>query len=474
MTWAIYIITWDMFIIHDDLLQIYMRLGAVIAFFILMLCTTTATGETKTREKKCPVIFIPGIMGSRLYDPDGNLVWIEYSLKLTQLGERMSMQNSLTVKNNGIDQVTLTENGREYGTMRPFEYPYKKIVDRLCDEFPDRGVYFFSYDFRQSISDSAYLLNLEIQNILQRTGGSKVDLVAHSLGGLIVSTYLETYGEEHTRKIITIATPYEGTPDTINTTLTGELTYVPAGWLEAVTKLSKEVRISFPSTTELIPTNAYGNLHPAYLYTENIPVSDDIQEKENTFSEGEPYYTPAGITKDAGLNVYKPLPESQYEMILRKILGDEHTLRLKNDSRIITTMDRSYFAVGINHQTIRSLIFSDDSSDPEITHIIYDHAGDGCVPEESATMCGYLETLGKDPLGNGRLLKVDAEHGGIMGPEKVRDWIVAILSDKSTENILSDPVIRDKPVTVKTAGRREIVSKLQNLVTSIKNQKNAQ
>ena len=463
-----------MFIIHNDPLKACMRLEAVITFIIHMLCTTTVMAETKTPGKKNPVIFIPGIMGSRLYDQKGNLVWMEYSLKLTKLGERMSMQNFLMVKNNGIDQVTLTGHEREYGVMGPFEYPYKKIVDRLCDEFPDSGVYFFSYDFRQSKSDSADLLNQQIQNILQKTGASKVDLVAHSLGGLVVSTYLETYGEEQIRKIIMAAIPYEGTPDTLNTALTGELTYVPAGWLEAVTKLSKEVRTSFPSTAELIPTNAYNDLHPAYLHTGNIPVSDDIQETENIFSEGEPYYTPAGFTRDAGLNVHKPLTRNQYEMILKKIFGDGHDLRLKNDSRIVTTMDKSYFTVGINHQTIRSLIFSNDPSDPKITHIIYDHTGDGCVPEESATMYGYLETLGKDTLGNERLLKIEAEHGGITSHDKVLDWIVAILSDKSTENIRSDPVITDKSVMVKTAGHQEIVFKLQNLVTSIKNQKNTE
>ncbi len=161
-------------------------------------------------------------------------------------------------------------------------------------------------------------------------------------------------------------------------------------------------------------------------------------------------------------------------MILRKIFGDGHPLRLKNDSRIITTMDTSYFAVGINHQTIRSLIFSDEPLNPRITHIIYDHAGDGSVPEESATMYGYLETLGKNPQGNERLLKVEGEHGGITSNDKALDWIMAILSDKSTANIQSDPVITDKTVMVKITGRQKIVSKLQNLVTSIKNQKNTQ
>ncbi|WP_461752538.1 hypothetical protein [Methanocorpusculum sp.] len=81
-------------------------------------------------------------MGSRLYDQTGSLVWVEYSLKLTKLGEMMGMQNTLAVKNNEINQVTVPEHQREYGAMGPFEYPYKKIVDLLCDVFPENGVYF--------------------------------------------------------------------------------------------------------------------------------------------------------------------------------------------------------------------------------------------------------------------------------------------------------------------------------------------
>ncbi len=242
--------------------------------------------------------------------------------------------------------------------------------------------------------------------------------------------------------------------------------------LDTVTKITRDVRTSFPSAADLVPTNAYTSLHPAYIHTENIPFSDEVREKENVFSEGEPYYTPAGITREAGVNVYNPIPGNHYEMVLRmvlrKIFGDDQTLRRENNSRIITTLERSYFAVGINRQTIWSLMFSDDPLNPEITHIIYDHAGDGSVPAESAAMYGYLEKLGKDPEGNGRLLKIDTEHGGITNHSKVLDWIVAILSDASTKDIQSDLVITENLVTVKVAGRQEIFSKLQKLVTSIK------
>lgn len=417
-----------------------------------------------------PVIFIPGIMGSRLYDQEGDLVWVEYSLKLTKLGEMMRIQNPLFVKNNEKDLAALSEDEREYGAMGAFEYPYKKIIDRLCAEFPKRGVYFFSYDFRQSKKDTAKLLDQQIRRTLHAAGASGADLIAHSLGGLIVSAYLGMFGSDTVGKIMTLATPYEGTPDIINTALTGELTYIPGGLFDAVTKITRDVRTSFPSGSDLIPTMEYFSRHPMYHYTKNIPVNDEMPA-EDSIPDGEPYYLPAGQIRDAGVNVYEPMTPKEYAMTLQHIFSDGNVLRLENDSRTLPELDRSYFAVGINHQTIRSLIFSDDPNEPEITHIIYDHAGDGCVPTDSATMFGHLEKLGKDPQGNERLLKTEAEHGAIVNHDPVIDWIIAVLSEKTAAHIRSDPVITDKPAFVKPAGRQEILAKLQKLMTTIKNQK---
>ena len=48
--------------------------------------------------------------------------------------------------------------------------------------------------------------------ILNITEKTKVDLIAHSLGGLIVSAYLERYGNENIGKLIILAAPYEVSP----------------------------------------------------------------------------------------------------------------------------------------------------------------------------------------------------------------------------------------------------------------------
>ncbi len=63
------------------------------------------------------------------------------------------------------------------------------------------------------IKNYANLLELEIINLVTQTGAPKVDIVAHSMGGLVSRWYIqhERY-HNNVRKLIMIATPNHGTP----------------------------------------------------------------------------------------------------------------------------------------------------------------------------------------------------------------------------------------------------------------------
>ncbi|MDR1651295.1 MAG: hypothetical protein LBR87_05870 [Synergistaceae bacterium] len=76
----------------------------------------------------------------------------------------------------------------------------KDMVDTLRKEFSDRGVYFFSYDWRQSSEDNAKLLKAFIDSL----GTPKVDLVCHSMGGLVASSYYkQNIGNHKINRIVT-------------------------------------------------------------------------------------------------------------------------------------------------------------------------------------------------------------------------------------------------------------------------------
>ena len=68
------------------------------------------------------------------------------------------------------------------------------------------------YDWRQPNEASAQqYLKPTIQQVKQITGGSKVDLIAHSMGGLVARSYIQgsSYGND-VDQLITLGTPHAG------------------------------------------------------------------------------------------------------------------------------------------------------------------------------------------------------------------------------------------------------------------------
>lgn len=61
------------------------------------------------------------------------------------------------------------------------------------------------------IDNYAASIHRAIEDLRQRSGASHVTLVCHSMGGLAARTYLRQYGARLVRRVITLATPHQGT-----------------------------------------------------------------------------------------------------------------------------------------------------------------------------------------------------------------------------------------------------------------------
>ena len=91
---------------------------------------------------------------------------------------------------------------------------------KLDNELDKHGWMFLyrpSYNNRASISQTIPILQDTVVNSLRniREGGyavTKADIVAHSMGGLIAKKLDTSFAQENIRKIITIGTPYAGSP----------------------------------------------------------------------------------------------------------------------------------------------------------------------------------------------------------------------------------------------------------------------
>lgn len=67
------------------------------------------------------------------------------------------------------------------------------IARQLCKSIGAKNVYLFSYDWRQDICATAKDLNSYIKNVKKNTGAKKVTLVGCSLGGSVLSAYIDAY-----------------------------------------------------------------------------------------------------------------------------------------------------------------------------------------------------------------------------------------------------------------------------------------
>ncbi len=98
--------------------------------------------------------------------------------------------------------------------------PVFHVYDDLIDTFKANGyqegknLFVFAYNWRQSNEISAVQLKIKIREVLNICECSKVDLVAHSMGGLVARSYIQSPGyENNIDQMIFLGTPHLGAPN---------------------------------------------------------------------------------------------------------------------------------------------------------------------------------------------------------------------------------------------------------------------
>ena len=220
-----------------------------------------------------PIILIPGIMGSKLYlEKDCNsCVWPE----VEAIDVKDCIQNeTLYVKPPAIQNKLYST--RDYGAQNCME----DLVNYMCKQFPDRDVYVFNYDWRKSNRESAKSLHEFIDSL----DTDSVDIVAHSMGGIVTSAYFADYNGAKVDKVITCGTPYEGAPHCIEAI---------ADWSVAnnnfydiilgIKGLTKSIKSQFSGVAELVPTKNYVSKYP--MWQDHRKSSTDYDYKITDFDE---------------------------------------------------------------------------------------------------------------------------------------------------------------------------------------------
>lgn len=108
--------------------------------------------------------------------------------------------------------------------LDPILHTYDDLLDSLkTNGFEsEKNLFIFPYDWHRSNENTAKDLKEKVDKIIDDTKVSKVDLVAHSMGGLVAREYLEFLDNTKVDQLITLGTPHHGAPESYLTWENGE------------------------------------------------------------------------------------------------------------------------------------------------------------------------------------------------------------------------------------------------------------
>ncbi len=426
----------------------YSCLCAVIVIsMIVSSIPVVAAGDTS------PIIFIPGIMGSRLFTSEeckiSDMVWPPSASTLFTFADSLVMENDLYV----IPPVNMTDEGakREYGSLSS----YKDTIDGLCEEFADRDVYFFSYDFRQSNEISS----AKLAEFIDSLGVDKVSLVSHSMGGIVSALYADNYGYGKIAKIISCGTPYEGSPtllqkvctdELLSNVLSDEITDKLLGvvdvLLDRVFGLDRELKTSFPGCAEIAPSFDYLKEYPMYKYSSFMPS----------------FFVPQSMRRYRVMST--AANNSLYRMLFTENYRSTQSVMKKLDEayKTLTAQDNAYFICGISQPTVTSLKISGHTKNTmSIDDVLFDYSGDGTVPLASANILSSLDSS------SANVLYVNTDHGGTCSSQKAFTYICDILrSGISSVTDDEQTVTEYRVYKIKTEQNAKLVDENEKTVAS--------
>jgi photosystem II stability/assembly factor-like uncharacterized protein len=265
---------------------------------------TVDTSEGVFSIGHTPVIILPGIMGSPLYNDanhDQNLTdferdWVDDCLNIASVASLLYDPGLLPTFIAEFERRMLELKLDEYGTNPPSgtnlfiassplrDYSnqlkreplahYEGLVQTLRGRLgytlhesdgtyvSPEDLFIFSYDWRKSVLLAGNELSLFIDQVKRWTGANRVTIIAHSMGGLVTKACIRS-GQTAIDRIIFVGTPHWGAPDAIYKSLTGEAF---DKWYERVffwPQIMKVLTKNFRSVYGLFPNRQLCDLLPS-------------------------------------------------------------------------------------------------------------------------------------------------------------------------------------------------------------------
>ena len=344
-------------------------------------CTFT---NTKGEEVPDPVIIIPGILGSA--EKDG--VWL--------------MEPRLHTYDNLID--TLAANGYTHGQ----------------DLFP------FPYDWRNSNVYTAELLKQKIDEVKAICDCNKVDLVGHSMGGLVARQYIqsEDYAQD-VDQLIFLGTPHLGSPESYLTWEGGEIKPDTFDFFQKFLLKKEAKKYGFSDLFDYVRNK------PITSVKELLPTYDYIRDKDTDAMREYPNNYPVNIFLENLNNTSSSL--FNFGIKITNIMGDAGVSSTINALRIVSSNSLPLWEHGYPDG------FNERIGDRGLEY----GAGDGTVSQNSAE---YIDI---------DLNKLSSEHGDL--PTDAEGLVFKKLTNKNASVLIDKFRLPDIILIIKMLSPADMV-----------------
>jgi len=364
-----------------------------------------------------PVIFVPGLLSARVYKnqeeiwPNATRMIIDFDDSFMDV---LQLNNEFIPIDNALDfrEVIKTEPTIDYS-------------QGLIDEFAGQGYdvnegsdsqtfYTFPYDWRYGVSGvypkpegvsqmdvtNSVLLGRKIDELAKKSPTGKVDVIAHSLGGLIAKKYvLENEDNHQIGKLVFVGVPNLGAPVAVKALLAGHDFKVFGLNPEEIKKIAQDM----PAAYDLLPAKGYYVQRGSYLTISTPSMSGPEQIKPLNYEESLVHLGVLGLNFQAIANA-KNLHSIAFDYFDAGVKGVD-----------------VYNIAGCKSSTFRGIV---DYQTFNLTHSSYAAdrkplSGDDTVPFESA------DSITAD---NGKKFYfAKAEHGKMPSYNGIRQKIANIM-----------------------------------------------
>ena len=353
-----------------------------------------------------PVLFIPGTLGTEL--KKGNqLLWLDIFSSLLPLNSHFMDPLAFNLDGTPFDPSVVIGNVLDNPSGQ-YDYTSGFVSEMLSRGYStSTNLFLFPYDWRADISNNADVaLKNKIEAIVAQTGTAKIDLVAHSQGGLLLKKFLLDHPEYDSkiRKIVFLGTPNLGSPKSAQTLLNGDdlsvaLKLGGVTWLHLDPSEVQRISQNMPAIYEMLPSQEYFAETHGYLASWKWPLFGFPYADVSDYAETRAKLIAAGLNPS-----------------LIALAETFHTGAL-DDFSFAGTGIEAWNIVGCNTAT-----FTQVTDNGTRVHVLDYDAGDGTVPLVSALHLSGAHTL----------YELTADHASMPSDPTVRGEVADILTGQSS------------------------------------------